>query len=135
MSAPAALARIIDAVERGRPLDPDDAAAFLVGIRSGSVDQALGLSRTMGRDEIIRAAAKRFYPNMPTSAAADRFHTEWSRFASSAWHREQYSHQECPSRHIDTIRETFWRLLRMRDAVLSARQLRRILAICDGQGL
>ena len=134
MTAAPDIARLEAALERGELIAPGDAAALLAGIRAGSVDRALGLSRTAGRDEMIRAAVGRYYPDMPSSAAADKFHTDWSRFSSSAWQREQYL-QECPQRHAGTIRETFWHLLRMRDAVLSARQIRRVLAICDGQSI
>jgi hypothetical protein len=130
-AAAADIARIAEALERGQPLDPADGAALLAGIRGGSVDQALGLSRATGRHEMIRAAARQFYPGARGSVAADQFHTEWSRYAGSAWQREK-TMANCPPRHIGTIREIFWRLLQDQD-VLSARQLRRILAICDGQ--
>ncbi|MEH2570657.1 hypothetical protein [Bradyrhizobium sp. AZCC 2289] len=127
MTAAAAIGRIAEALEGGQPLDPEDARAVLDGIRAGSVDQALGLSRTRERNEIIRRGIARFLKN--ESAPADRFEQLLTRYASGAWLRGERELSECPRRNVDKIEECLWRVLKLRDRCLTARQIRRILDI------
>lgn len=126
MTAPAALARIIDAVERGQPLDPADAAALLAGLRAGSLDRALGITPTSQRDQLIRDGIARFLNH--ESAPADKFKERLAQFASTAWSRER-DLPECPRRHLGKLEEVLWRILKLRDRVLCARQIRRILDV------
>jgi hypothetical protein len=125
----AALLEQLEAALLGyRPLDPEIAAAIVRGLRSGSIDKELGLCRARNRHEKIKSAVPKFYAQRSLTAAADEFHRDWSDFASTSWIRER-GLLECPHRHTGTARAVFWDLLKANDAVLSARQLRKILSL------
>lgn len=104
-----------------------------------TLDVALGLVTAPGkrtarteailaeRDELLRDARRRFFADLPTAAAADELHKAMARYSASGWRFERTA-AEVPPRRAGTLEATLWRVLKLRDDVLSARRLRAILA-------
>jgi hypothetical protein len=118
--------RIVAALEACQPLDQDIAAVIVAGIKSGSVDRALGLSPA-SRDDLIRDGVARFLGK--EAAPAERLEERLSLYAGTAWARGERNLDECPKRHLGKLEEYLWHVLKLRDRTLCARQIRRILDI------
>lgn len=119
--------RVIAAVEGCPELDREIATLIVAGIRTGSVDRALGIVPCDPSHALIRNGVRMFYRGMKVKPAADDFHSDLLRFAGSAWRNEKHL-ADCPHQ-AGTLRATFWQILKHRDKVLSARQIRRILSV------
>jgi hypothetical protein len=126
---PDQLARIIASTG---PLDSGDAevarAALRVLLGGGEARKASGSRSLEVRNDIIREAAERFFPNGSCVEKANRLHFELARYAATSWLRDRTS-DECPH---SGLRGHLWRILKVRDHVPSARQLRRVLALSKG---
>ena len=116
------LATMIERIAAG-----DDAATALGVKRAPGQRKWQTCAALAERDRLLREAAKRSLGGLSVAAQADRLHKELSRYCASAWRRERVCEQ-CPDRHLGTIQECLWRVLRHHDRVLSARSLRLILA-------
>lgn len=108
-----------------------------------AIDQALGLAapghhkvatrRAMvERDRLVRQLAAEHFNGLRATAAAAAVEAVLARYASSAWARERGS-AICPVRHVGTPYAAAWAILQARDRLLSARQVRRILAISSDE--
>jgi hypothetical protein len=144
LDALAALARAAMALEAvDDPALQHVAGAFgqyLAG-QADTLDAAMGLPRRRPgerswrtkavidrRNELLREIADRYYSDRCPAAQAQEIATDLSRYASSAWVREREA-ETCPSRHHGSVREMFWRMLMLRDHVLSERTIRSVLAV------
>ena len=103
-------------------------AATALGVKRAPGQRTLQTCAALAeRDRLLREAAKRFLGGLSVAAQADRLHKELSRYCASAWQRERVCEQ-CPDRHLGTLHECLWTVLKLHDRVLSARSLRLILA-------
>lgn len=109
-------------VSNGEPAD----AAFGFKTKRGQRSTATRAALDQ-RDRLLREAATRFHGGLPKAAQAQRLHTQLMRYRASAWERERCA-ESCPGRHLGTIYEFLWRVLKLADRGLSARTLRLILA-------
>jgi hypothetical protein len=80
------------------------------------------------RDALIVEAVLTHYGDMTTSAAAKAMCTDWNRYAASSWPRER-DLPECPARLIGTVRECFWRLLKIEDRALGWSRIAQLIEI------
>ena len=142
MESHAHLAAMVDDLRR-EALTPEnrDRLAEMLGRAVAGVDaaEALGIKRKPGqrtwqtgealveRDHLLREAAAQFLTGLSVAGQARRLHLEWSRYHAGAWQRERVL-ERCPDRHVGTVRELLWRVLKLHDRVLSARTLRLMLA-------
>ena len=129
--------------------DPDVEAiadaldAFLAG-RADTLDEALGLPRRRPgertratelaineRNRIVREAAARHYPALRPAAQAKELATELGRFRATAWVRECEA-ETCPARHLGSVQEACWHILRCRDNALGEEAIRKILGTSFG---
>ena len=84
------------------------------------------------RNEILRAAAGKFLPDLPVSVQAAGLAVELGRYAGSAWIRRDRLRLENPYAE-DSLRGLFWRALRSHPFPASERSLRQIIASGDPQ--
>jgi hypothetical protein len=101
---------------------------------------ALGLKRKPGqrnwrtceelaeRNRLLRSAAERFLGELSVAEQAEVLHRQLCRYRASAWTRERTC-ERCPDRHLGTLHELLWRVLKLHDHILAARSLRLILAM------
>ena len=85
------------------------------------------------RDSLLREAASRFYTHLSEAEQARRLHQETQRYFASAWLRER-TLNECPERHLKTVREFVWRALKLRPVILSAESIRKKIAFTTSNG-
>lgn len=129
MTARPDVARFLAALQRREPVAVADADPILAAIQAGdSVDGLLGICDP--RHTMIRADVGKFYAGTRIDPTAHDFHSDWSRYATSAWCREKHL-VDCPH-PPGTLRALFWRLLKHKDRVLGVRQIRRILSSRNG---
>lgn len=139
LDAVARLARLRAALVDDAPLNDDDRHLIAGGLgcyltrRCASLDEALGVDSLPGqadarrmvalaeRDEIVRQTLADFGLTAVELAAA------MARYAAAGW-RHDRAMTECPPRHVGRVQERLWRILRLRDHPLSARQIRAIAA-------
>jgi hypothetical protein len=81
------------------------------------------------RDDLLRAAADRFYAGSTRWMAARGLEKGLARYAGSAW-RDEKDVADYPSG--GTIKEYFWRILKLIDQPIGAKQIARILRARDG---
>lgn len=79
------------------------------------------------RDHLLRTAADRFCAGMSDRAAAAYLHTKLSRYRAGAFRRDRHEGR-CPARHLGTVTELLWLVLKVRDAVAGDRIIRMALA-------
>jgi hypothetical protein len=105
--------------------------AYAEGRNVATLEAAFGVDRQslllMLRDEKVRFIAQRFFPCQSWNACGIDMHEHLQRYASSAWQMREHAAEQCP-RRPDTIEAAFWDLLKLRNAVPSARTIRDILA-------
>jgi hypothetical protein len=119
--------------------DREQLAGMIERIANGAdAANALGLKRSPGqctwhtcvalaeRDRLLRVAATRF-AGLSMAEQAMALHRELSRYHATAWRRERV-YDRCPDRHLGTLHEFLWRVLKTHDHVLAARSLRLVLA-------
>jgi hypothetical protein len=80
------------------------------------------------RDDLLRAAANRFYAGSTRWMAAKGLEKDLARYACSAWRNEK-DLADPPS---GTIKEYLWRILKLIDQPIGAKQIDRILRARDG---
>jgi hypothetical protein len=109
------------------------AAGFIELVLSGaSLDEVLGTpapgQRSVttqlaiaARDQLLRDAASRFFPDLPLAAQARELAGALTRYAASAWMRER-AETSCPARHHGRIEAVCWQVLKHRDLVLTPRR-------------
>ena len=78
------------------------------------------------RDDLIRRAAEKFYPDQPAAMQAAEMAQAWARYTASGWKRER-AHAAVPACRQGKVEAAFWRILRCRDWTLSERAIRAIL--------
>jgi hypothetical protein len=81
------------------------------------------------RDDLLRAAADRFHAGSTRWMAARGLGKGLARYAGSAW-RDEKDLADHPS--AGTIKEYFWRILKLIDQPIGAKQIARILSARDG---
>lgn len=138
---PAPLDSIAAALRAGVPLDEDDierAATAIESFARGEVARAEPGQRhprtqaaLAERDRLLCEAAETYFGNLTDNGRAAALHGALDRFATTAWLRERVL-DECPARHLGTVREACWRALKLHEHVLSARAIRRKLATSSG---
>jgi hypothetical protein len=115
---------------------------WLAAEDAGSLDAALGLAATRGgrswrtraataqRDELVRDAVRRFFPNESASRQAERLAEALARYrAGPDWRRDRAA-AEIP--YQATLRGHAWTILKARDHALSAERIRKILVTSSG---
>ncbi|PVE22305.1 hypothetical protein DC522_21730 [Microvirga sp. KLBC 81] len=117
------LASVIRGVITGQPVEPVLGLAHGPGQRTLATQAALAL-----RNDLLREAAIRFYPDLPPSAQARELARDLQRYAATGWLRERM-HDACPVRHVGKQGELLWRILKARDNPLRPRAIRKILAL------
>jgi hypothetical protein len=138
------LKQIADALVAGEPVPPELAtwfAAAAAAIDQGvPADRALGLVGRPGqrspatraaiarRDALARAAVQTFEPGACRARQSRWLHEELGRYHGGPWRRVRDA-PDCPPQHIGKPAEYFWRMLKARDAVPSAKHFERILII------
>lgn len=80
------------------------------------------------RDDLLRAAATRHFPNPSRNWQADRLSEALERYKTSAWRQRDQWAETCPHEPGSRAGD-LWRILRLSSHIPSARTLRRLLAI------
>jgi hypothetical protein len=126
----AALRRVADALRAHREFAPGDALAV------ADLLEKLALAppptfkeKRARRDDLLRAAANKFYARSTRWMAARGLEKGLARYAGSAW-RDEKDLAEYPSE--GTIKEYFWRILKLIDQPIGAKQIARILGPRNG---
>lgn len=133
------LASYAAALRAGGSLDADGAAqladAFDQIAAGVPADVALGLRLKPGqhqsaaqiaaRDQLLRLAALRFWPDVGVTEQARHLALALGRYHAGRWQRER-SANENPHRG-DTLAGYLWQLLRLRDRCIGERQIARAL--------
>jgi hypothetical protein len=105
--------------------------AYAEGRNVATLEAAFGVDRQslllMLRDEKVRFVASRFYPGRSWHACGIEMHEHLRRYAATAWQMREHAAEHCP-RRPETVEAAFWDLLKLRNAVPSARTIRDILA-------
>ncbi|MGV7218265.1 hypothetical protein [Bradyrhizobium sp. UFLA05-112] len=78
------------------------------------------------RDRLIQCAAATFCAGMSARSAARTLHAALARYRELGWRRDR-AEVQCPARHVGTITEACWLILKQRDFAVSARAIRRML--------
>ena len=89
-----------------------------------SVETTEALAR---RDALIRDCVSIHYGEHSDSAAAELLQVDLARYAASAWRHERDA-DKVPDHRRSKPSGYFWRILQIDEHVLSARQIRRVLA-------
>jgi hypothetical protein len=128
MTRAALLERIEAALLDCKPLDRDLAETILAGIRTGSVDRAIGLLPSYSHHQKIRAAASmlRFPLECSASEAAEELAKHMRRYHTTAWAREKLL-ETCPQRIAGKIQGACWEILKAKDRLLSPDYIRKLL--------
>ena len=84
------------------------------------------LARTI-RDHLLRTAADRFCAGMSDRATAAMLRSKLIQYREGAWRRDRVA-LRCPDRLHGSIKELFWQLLTVRDAVPCDKTIRDALA-------
>jgi hypothetical protein len=80
------------------------------------------------RDYLLRLAAERHCQGLSDRAAAEVLRAKLARYRDDgAWRRDRTASQ-CPDRHQGRIEGLLWQTLKVRDANVSARTIRKALA-------
>ena len=79
------------------------------------------------RNAALKHVAKNFFTGRCISVQAADLAQELTRYHATAWQRDRQL-AECPARYTGTPRAFLFRILKLIDAPLSARTIRRILA-------
>jgi hypothetical protein len=148
MTAPAPIARLsrLEASLRaGKPLPASDALPIADALQTylcdgGDLEAALGVKPAPGsrsaatrakldqRDAALRECADEFFPGMATALQAEHIATALLRYAAAGWPRDK-GDVRCPPRHRGKIQADLWRILQAIPMPISARQVRKILAL------
>ena len=116
---------------------------FVEAMEAVGLEEALGLATGPGqrkaatiasiasRDELLRAAAAEFFPDLRPAEQARDMHQHWRRYVAAGWPRER-ALEEPPERRRGTIEGALWRVMKTRDHLLAERSLRLILAVSSG---
>jgi hypothetical protein len=84
------------------------------------------LSRA-SRDHLLRLATERFFAELSARAAAELLCVRLARFRAGSWRRDR-SEDLCPAKHHQRLEGLLWQILRVRDAPVSSRTIRKALA-------
>lgn len=99
---------------------------------SGDVPRGRGrrlpetLAALAARDDLIRVARARFWPDASEREAATQIAVSIARYGATAWVRERLADQ-VPTRHAGRPAAIWWKLLSIRDHVPSPETVRRAL--------
>jgi hypothetical protein len=121
------LVRICDALSAGESIGPDEVAVLVAHVRQTIPTDPGPRARGKARDDLLRQAARTFFPGQSFRAQAVALHRQLSLYQTTAWRRHERTLDECPAHHIGKITEAFWRSLRLVDHVPSVADLRRKL--------
>jgi hypothetical protein len=125
-----ALQRVAEALRTHPDIAPGDALAVadLLEKLALAPPQTFKEKRAR-RDDLLRAAANRFYAGSTRWMAAKGLGKGLARYAGSAW-RDEKDLADYPSG--GTIKDFFWRILKLIDQPIGAKQIARILRARDG---
>ncbi|MFL9826940.1 hypothetical protein [Rhodoplanes sp. SY1] len=84
------------------------------------------LAALAARDDLIRTAREKFWPDATEREAATQIAAGIARYAASAWVRERLADQ-VPTRHAGRPAAIWWKVLSIRDHVPSPETVRRAL--------
>jgi hypothetical protein len=111
-------------------LDPDDGGDLesLLGIKCRVGQRSWRMQLAIARrDNLLHAAAKKFYPNEHIGSQAEQISEALYRYAAGAWLRER-GLEECPRRYVGRIQELLWAIMKTHPQTLSSRRIRFILS-------
>jgi hypothetical protein len=122
VTAPAAdIARLVDALERGDPLDHDDVRELLELALAQRKPTRFDL-----RAEIIYSAAEGFFQGCSAHDAAKSIAAGLGRYRATAWGRESLL-SDCPQRHAGKVQSAYWQMLKTCDRPLGVDRIRKLL--------
>jgi hypothetical protein len=120
-----ALRRVADALRAHPDIAPGDALAVADMLEKLALAPPPTFKEKRARrDDLLRAAADRFYAGSTRWMAARGIEKGLARYAGSAW-RDEKDLADYPSG--GTIKEYFWRILKLIDQPIGAKQIARIL--------
>lgn len=142
------LRRAAEILERASNPEARTVAAGLRRFADGqadSLEEALDLKRGPGerslktdllqadRDNLIRAAAKRYCAAMSVNSASEMLATKFLRYEGTAWVREKNA-PTCPVRHSGRVEEAAWRILKTGLRIPGKSRIRQILSDRESSG-
>jgi hypothetical protein len=84
------------------------------------------LAQIERRNLLIAITARTFWPGTSSRYAAEQLSQALLRYTCGAWRRDRVA-ESCPARYHGQVQEHLFRILRTRDALLSARHIRRVI--------
>jgi hypothetical protein len=125
-----ALRRVADALRAHPDIAPGDALAVADMLEKLALAPPPTFKEKRARrDDLLRAAAGKFHAGSTRWMAAKELEKGLVRYACSAW-RDEKDLADHPS--VGTIKEYFWRILKLIDQPIGAKQIARILRARDG---
>lgn len=141
MHNPIAQLMAVAAAASGEATIPQElAAAFTAAVadiaKGAAADEALGLVAHRGgrrvtttakhqqRNALIRSVAAKFFADMPAAQQAENLHKSLARYAASAWQTDRP--------RAGSLQWHFRQILQLKNEVISASRLRKILATSEG---
>lgn len=115
--------RTLDVADAQPVVVEDDLASVARGRRHRKPSTLAALAE---RDRLLCQAAMQVAAGMSQIGAATKLAPMLNLYRVTGWRRDAVA-QECPTRHLGTVREFWWRILRVRDAPLSSETVRRAL--------
>ena len=99
-----------------------------IGLANGQSERKWQTTHALElRNELLRDAACQFFPNLIPTRQADEISPLYNRYRAIPWARGECDLDECPIKYLGTVRELFWKALKLHDASLGVERIRKIL--------